>query len=86
MTGHRWRLVRSEGRLTVDLDDPRTLSSADVDALVEAVEPELDDRVTEVYLDGAAMVTERPSPDHIRVIRRIGLLVNRHRKAFTLHL
>jgi hypothetical protein len=86
MTAHRWRLVRSEGRLTVDVDDPRTFSSADVDALVEAVEPELDDHVTEVYLDGEAMVTERPTPDHVRMIRRVGLLVNRHRKAFTLHL
>jgi hypothetical protein len=86
MTSHRWKLSRKGPQLVVDATDPSGFTGEDVDALVVAVENELEGgEVTSVILEPGVRLGSN-EPHLARLIGRLGGMVNRHRMAFTVHL
>jgi hypothetical protein len=79
----RWSISRRGSRLEVDLDDEAELSSSELDALCEAVEPELREGVREVVLEGEATRQRVGTIEFLDTIRRIGRLALRHGKSFS---
>lgn len=87
MTSHRWRIRRNGSDLIIDADEADGFSDADVDALIASVEADVaNDRVSRVILDGVSVSTDKPSAKLMQIIRRLGAMVTRYRKAFTMHL
>jgi hypothetical protein len=87
MTQHRWKLRRAGAKLIVDADDASDFTGDDVDALVEAIEPLMaDDDVQIVELTGDATMVEGELEALTIIVRRLGAMVNRHRKGFTVRL
>ena len=87
MTSHRWKLRRSGGKLIVDADDPSGFTAEDVDALVNALEPQVrDGDVKSVELAGEATAIRDGRQSLTTLVRRLGTMVNRYHKAFTVRL
>jgi hypothetical protein len=84
MTSHRWKLRRAGGTLIVDADDASAFTGEDVEALLDAVEPLVKDGdVQSVELTGEATSVEQEPQALTTIVRRLGAMVNRYRKAFT---
>ena len=87
MTSHRWKLRRSESKLIVVADDPANFTGEDVEALVRAVEPRVrDGDVNSVELAGHATAVDDGRASVTTLVRRLGAMVNRYHKAFTVRL
>lgn len=78
-----WEITRRNSRLTVKLSTEADLSEGETEAIARDLEPQLSDVISEVVLDGPMAQVAMGTPALFRVIKRIGGMVTRHGKSFT---